>query len=1113
MSNYVEFEYRITDNGGLSKLGISAEDFDAAVKRVTDDVNGLSGSLVNMSQRAHLLQGITDVVGQLESAFRSLSDTYAVQIQAETRLAQAMRNTMGATDSEIESIKQLAAEQQKLGIVGDEVQLAAAQELATYLEFSDSLKTILPVLNDMVAQQIGLGASAESATQIATMFGKVMNGQTEALSRYGYKFNDAQKEILKFGDESERAAILAEVVSESVGGMNAALAQTSAGKMQQMSNTIGDIKEKLGAVATQAMPVISAMAEIAMASAGIAQLTVALKGLITQQTLAKISALGAAAANKVQALAARMLGASSLTAASGVTALKVATVALYAAMSLGLTLVIQGVIELVSRLASKSRDAAGAIGEIDEAADAYKQTASQMRAELAMQVTELEDLVKHKGKEQAKVEELNRKYGEAFGTYSTAAEWYETLKAKSADYCKQLGYEAQAKVLASRIAEKEMEREEIRRQGREMKNSGRGNTRAFRKLAEQDTELTQSIATDMAAFSSCMDKAAAAGRAVAGAITDTTALIPWQKMSLDDLGKAIQEQEKKVKSLAGTESKAAAASEAAVLKQMKARKAALEKTYGLEGGSSKKNEYDGSRLIANATSLEQAANNVKYYEEAIKKADAADLNQMALLAEKKKYWEDQRDAIQANIDALAVPAVFESLDDYDKAISALQSKRKSASVESLAAIDAEIKRLKEMMAAHEDAAHAAIPVDQIKTYEQLESEIGIYQARLKTATMEERADIQKRIKDLTDLKDKWDDLLATMAAPGDMSTLSTMEDLDNAIAYYSARQKKASAEELAGIQQTIAALEAKRTKLNNIISLPGMQSEVDDLSGLSGNRLRFELELIGLEGVKGKIASLQKMLGDTKSPLDASQREQVESLISSWEEYQLTLQKSNVTVAEGWSNIKGIGDSVENLTETLQGDGDAWEKVSSIIDNTLALYQSLNGVIEIIKTLTTVTNAHTVATEAKGAAETASAAETMGAAATTVAADAAVTASENTKATASVTAAAAQTLSAHASIPFAGIAIGAALVGTLLAVMSSLPKFANGCIAYGPTLGLFGEYAGASNNPEVVAPLDKLRNLIGTPDGLGGGTVEFKIRDRELVGILKKSYNRIDRVK
>ena len=78
---------------------------------------------------------------------------------------------------------------------------------------------------------------------------------------------------------------------------------------------------------------------------------------------------------------------------------------------------------------------------------------------------------------------------------------------------------------------------------------------------------------------------------------------------------------------------------------------------------------------------------------------------------------------------------------------------------------------------------------------------------------------------------------------------------------------------------------------------------------------------------------------------------------------------------------------------------------------------------------------------------------------------------------------------------------------------NSVPKFANGGIAYGPTLGLFGEYAGASTNPEVVAPLDKLRNLldIDSRGGGVGGRVEFEIKGRNLVGVLRNEQHRSKR--
>lgn len=54
--------------------------------------------------------------------------------------------------------------------------------------------------------------------------------------------------------------------------------------------------------------------------------------------------------------------------------------------------------------------------------------------------------------------------------------------------------------------------------------------------------------------------------------------------------------------------------------------------------------------------------------------------------------------------------------------------------------------------------------------------------------------------------------------------------------------------------------------------------------------------------------------------------------------------------------------------------------------------------------------------------------------------------------------------------------------------------FANGGIVSGPTMGLVGEYPGAQNNPEVIAPLDKLKSMIG-----GGGSGTFVLRGQDLL--------------
>jgi hypothetical protein len=74
----------------------------------------------------------------------------------------------------------------------------------------------------------------------------------------------------------------------------------------------------------------------------------------------------------------------------------------------------------------------------------------------------------------------------------------------------------------------------------------------------------------------------------------------------------------------------------------------------------------------------------------------------------------------------------------------------------------------------------------------------------------------------------------------------------------------------------------------------------------------------------------------------------------------------------------------------------------------------------------------------------------------------------------------------------AAIAAGAALKSKLNSQKAT--AFANGGIVSGPTMGLVGEYPGAQNNPEVIAPLDKLKSMIG---GGGGGT--FVLRGQDLL--------------
>lgn len=89
------------------------------------------------------------------------------------------------------------------------------------------------------------------------------------------------------------------------------------------------------------------------------------------------------------------------------------------------------------------------------------------RAELDNTISELRDFVGTKEQEKNKVDELNRKYGDAFGSYKTLAEWYDVLIQKGNTYIEALFNQAKAQSYIKKAIEADEKANEIRSKGKE----------------------------------------------------------------------------------------------------------------------------------------------------------------------------------------------------------------------------------------------------------------------------------------------------------------------------------------------------------------------------------------------------------------------------------------------------------------------------------------------------------------------------------------------------------------------------------------------------------------------------------------------------------------------
>jgi hypothetical protein len=212
--------------------------------------------------------------------------------QQGNKLTEIYRSRMGASKQAAQATMQYASALQKTGIIGDEVTLSGAQQLATFAKYPSTVNKLMPAMDNLLAQQKGYNATTEDAKNIGNLMGKAMMGNTGALRRVGISFSDAQAKVLKYGTEEEKAAMLSQVITENVGDMNKKLAQTPEGQIIQAKNALGDLQEALGKallptlgqlaawISTNIMPTVQKFVEFMQGHPLLNKIVVGITGLL-----------------------------------------------------------------------------------------------------------------------------------------------------------------------------------------------------------------------------------------------------------------------------------------------------------------------------------------------------------------------------------------------------------------------------------------------------------------------------------------------------------------------------------------------------------------------------------------------------------------------------------------------------------------------------------------------------------------------------------------------------------------------------------------------------------------------------------------------------------------
>lgn len=173
-------------------------------------------------------------------------DAAKEKLKADKLLEANLKRTNNYSIDKINSLKDEAGALQDLGVIGDDVIVAGAGQLAMYKLSHDQIKKTMPILGDMVAKEKGFNATQEDSIAMADAIGKALDGKTKGLLKYGVQLTKAEEKVFKTMKAEKRLDFITNKLNKSIGGTNKALRETDEGKIVSAQGAFGDMQAEVG---------------------------------------------------------------------------------------------------------------------------------------------------------------------------------------------------------------------------------------------------------------------------------------------------------------------------------------------------------------------------------------------------------------------------------------------------------------------------------------------------------------------------------------------------------------------------------------------------------------------------------------------------------------------------------------------------------------------------------------------------------------------------------------------------------------------------------------------------------------------------------------------------